>query len=299
MEKVTAEICTGGAPPPGLEGMAGVPGFPPERSVPLKLGKDEPACMKAAAAEPPAEPPAASVQKAGLGVQRRLAARADPIPPQQNFCLHSFIPSPGAKPDADGVFGVVRFRGAFMTDADADAWATDLIRIHGCTSGIYVGYVGRDFPLTESKLDFVPEVREHDLKQKVDRISKDSARAAREDEAKARREIEERQAALVAPPDPDYEKTLHHYTTVQTKIATLKYNLAEIEKKRVELTAVQVQNEKVIRLLNAEFPAFRTQFVGEYELEMEKVGLKDSPLLVYLREQEREQQGLDEEKVAG
>jgi len=281
MDKVTAEICSGPAPPPGLEGMAGVPGFPPERAVALPLNKDEPACMRAEAAP---EPP--SVQKAGMGVQRRLRAQAEPVPAQQKYCLHSFIPSPGAQPDADGVFGVVKFRGAFMTESEADDWATDLIRTHGCASGIYVGYVGRDFPLTASKLDFVPEVREHDLKQKVDRLVRDHAKGAREEEAKARREIEERQAALVAPPDPDYEKTLHHYTTVQTKIATLKYNLAEIEKKRVELTAVQTQNERVVDLLDAEFPAFRTQFVGEYLQEMDKVGLRDSPLLVYLREQE-------------
>jgi len=281
MDKVTAEICSGSAPPPGLEGMGGVPGFPPERSVALNLDKEEPACMKAQESAP------AEVLRAGMGVQRRIAGRAEPVPAQQKFCLHSFIPSPGAQPDADGVFGVVKFRGAFMTESEADEWATDLIRVHGCTSGIYVGYVGREFPLTAAKLDFVPEVREHDLKQKIDRMVKEHARSTREEEAKARREIEERQAALVAPPDPDYEKSLHHYTTVQTKIATLKYNLAEIEKKRVELTAVQTMNEDIVRRLDAEFPAFKTQFVGEYIQEMEKVGLKESPLLVYLRDQEK------------
>jgi hypothetical protein len=283
----SAEIVQG--PAPGA-------GFAPDRTVPLKQTKPEPSVMKDDDRPPVVqnsqltdEETAAAkselLAKSHLKFLHRLTSKADPSLNLQRYCLHSFTAAPGATPDKDGVFGVMRFRGAFPTEAEADERAEYLIRNVDSVNGIYVGYVGRDFPLTAERLDFVAEMKEHDLKQKIDTLARDKARQAKDDEVKARQEIEQRAAELAAPPDPNYERTLRHYTTLQTKIATIKYNLGEIEKKRVELTAAQAKNEEFLLQLNQELPDFNEQFVGAYKAEMESIGLKDSPLLPFLIDQ--------------
>lgn len=282
MSNITAEIVTGPAPPSG-----GLTIFPPERTSALPLTKDAPACLRA-----------------GLQVQAAVRpSRIDPPIPggQQKFCLHSFTPAPGATPDPDGVFGIVRFRGSFMTEHEADEWAGKLLRDVDSNTGVgvYVGYVGRDFPLTAQSLDFVPEVREHDLRQKMDAVARERARQAQDEEAKTRRDIEERQAALCAPPDPHYETSLRYYTTLQVKVATLRYHCDEMERKRAEFEKLREQTVAVIAQLGAGHPDYRREFVDAYTKEIESVGLQNSPLLPYLLEQQQQDEQVQLQECKG
>ena len=105
--------------------------------------------------------------------------RVDPPINQQNYySLHSFTPAPGATPDADGCFGVVKFRGAFGNLQEADAWAEHLIRNVDSLHEIHIGYVGKEFPLTLDPLYF-NETHEVNMKKKMDSVSKSHIQASK------------------------------------------------------------------------------------------------------------------------
>ena len=53
---------------------------------------------------------------------------ADPSIPGQKLCLVSFVPSVDAKPDKDGIYGMIKVRGNYETEEEADDRAELLIR---------------------------------------------------------------------------------------------------------------------------------------------------------------------------
>ena len=76
---------------------------------------------------------------------------ADPKLDNQVHCLVSFFPSKGATPDSDGVFGMLKVRGTFQTQDEADLRAEYLIRNVDSFHSVYHTYVGRPFPLASTK----------------------------------------------------------------------------------------------------------------------------------------------------
>ena len=76
---------------------------------------------------------------------------ADPPLPNQVFSLISFVPAKGATPDKDGVFGMVKNRGNFATEQEADMQAEKLIKTVDSYHSILSCYTGRPFPLSKNK----------------------------------------------------------------------------------------------------------------------------------------------------
>jgi hypothetical protein len=62
---------------------------------------------------------------------------ADPTIPNQNICLHSFVPAKGASPDQDGVYGMIKIRGVFATEDEANQRAEFLIKNNDSYHKIY------------------------------------------------------------------------------------------------------------------------------------------------------------------
>ena len=120
---------------------------------------------------------------------------ADPKIPGQTYSLHSFIPSKGAKPDKDGIFGMLKIRGTFGTIEETNERAEELIRNHDSYHKIYHGYVGKPMPIT-IKSDFSAEVEEVDINQQISKIVREDVKEKRAQEKKQVQEIRERERNL-------------------------------------------------------------------------------------------------------
>ena len=113
-------------------------------------------------------------------IERRYV---DPPLAEQVYSLHSFIPSSGAKPDGDGVYGMVKIRGCFGTLQEATERSEDLVRSHDSYHKIYIGRVGRPLPVTQLSV-WSKEVNDVDIEKK----GHEGHRRRREGEATGREE---------------------------------------------------------------------------------------------------------------
>ena len=108
---------------------------------------------------------------------------ADPKLDSQVHTLVSFFPSKGATPDSDGVFGMLKVRGTFATQDEADLRAEYLIRNVDSFHSLYHTYVGRPFPLAVNG-KYISETKEVDIKKKIVETTSEEIRKKRDEERK-------------------------------------------------------------------------------------------------------------------
>jgi hypothetical protein len=210
--------------------------------------------------------------------------RVDPPINQSNYySLHSFTPSSGAKPDEDGCFGVLKFRGAFGTLDEADAWAEHLIRSVDSLHEIHIGYVGKEFPLTLDPLYF-NETHEVNLKKKMDDVSKSHLKASREKENQDIEQLKKRETELLqsSKQSPEEQKvTLDHYISLKVKCANILHVRDETLKKLETYDATRREAVEELASLEEQFPEYKEQCLPTFLKSLADVGIKDSPLLKY------------------
>lgn len=211
--------------------------------------------------------------------------RVDPPINQMNYySLHSFTPAPGAKPDDDGCFGVVKFRGAFGTLDEADAWAEHLIRSVDSLHEIHIGYVGKEFPLTLDPMYF-NETHEINLKKKMDTVSKSHLKAAQEKEKQDIDSLKKREKELLesSKQSPeDIKVSLDHYIALKVKCANICLVRDETMKKLEVYEKTRAETEAEIADLDKNFPEYAAQAIPAFQKSLEEVGIKDTPLLKYM-----------------
>jgi hypothetical protein len=221
----------------------------------------------------------------GLKYPRVQRFRVDPSPNQQNnYCLHSFTPSPGATPDKDGCFGVLKFRGAFSTVEEADSWAEHLIRNVDSLHEIHVGYVGKEFPLTLDPVYF-NETHEVDMKKKTDDIERAHAKSVREKEQQDMEDIKRRERELLdsSKKNPDeFKSSLDHYISLKVKCANILHVRDETMKKLEAMENTRLETLKELAELEAQTPEFKDQYLEKFKATLSEVGIKDTPLLKYM-----------------
>lgn len=106
---------------------------------------------------------------------------ADPNQMNQLLSLVSFVPSKGAKPDEDGIYGMMKVRGVYATEEEANERAEFLIRNVDSYHEIYHAYVGRPFPITTSD-KYAADIKKIDIRKKTtDIISEDILEKKREE----------------------------------------------------------------------------------------------------------------------
>jgi hypothetical protein len=211
--------------------------------------------------------------------------RVDPPINQTNhYTLHSFTPSDGAKADEDGCFGVVKFRGAFGTLEEADAWAEHLIRNVDSLHEIHIGYVGHEFPLTLDPLYF-SETHEVNLKKKMDQVAKSHVKAAREKEAQDIEMLKKRERELLdsSKQSPeDMKVSLDHYIALKVKCANICLVRDETLKKLEGYEKTKKEAEDELKSLDEQFPEYAAQVIPTFMKSLSDVGIKDTPLLKYM-----------------
>lgn len=203
---------------------------------------------------------------------------ADPPLMNQKICLVSFIPSSGARPDSDNIYGMMKVRGVFATEEEANERAEMLIRNHDSYHEIFHAFVGRPFPVTNEE-GFEKELQTIDIRKKtVKLISEDILNKKREEEKEVR-EMQDREKNLLdqskrakedLPEDP-YEI----YITDQVKRAQLIWTYRETMKKCLQMKDIIKTTNETIAKTEADHPEFLDQYRDKYMAARKEAGLEE------------------------
>lgn len=215
-------------------------------------------------------------RKAFTQVDRQYA---DPPLKDQKIVLFSFVPSKGARPDADGWYGMAKVRGVFGNEDMANEYAEKLIRDYDSYHEIFHAYVGRPFPVT-NKSGYEEEIKTIDIKNKTVRLISEDILNKKRDEEKEIKEMQEREQNLLEeskrakenlPEDP-YDI----YITDQVKRAQLIWTYKETVKKCEQMRdLIKTTNEKIADT-EKEHPDYREQYKEKYMKARRDAGLDDS-----------------------
>lgn len=203
-------------------------------------------------------------------VQRKYC---DPAIEGQKYSLFSFIPSSGATPDKDGIYGMALSRGNYNNLEESDQRVKYLIQEVDSHHKIYTCYTGKPFPITlESK--FSQEQTEVNIKKGEDVLHKDlnKNKKKQEDEIK---DIKEREQKLLEETRQENVDPHEKYTTLRVKKAQLVFTYYETEKKLEEMKNIIKKTIKEIDEMDSEDPEYIKKYMERYMNARNKVGLKD------------------------
>ncbi|MDD4930652.1 MAG: hypothetical protein PHG66_00665 [Candidatus Colwellbacteria bacterium] len=203
-----------------------------------------------------------------------VRTRRDPPLSQQNYYVMTFVPSKGARPDADGCFGVMKQRGTFPTPKEAEEWSENLIRGTDSYNENIIGYVGNDFPLTlDSK--YCLSTKEVDVRTKMDTIARDSIRSQRENDKKEMEEIQERRRELLSDTSEDKETAiddLDYYVTLRVKRANIRILQEECSRKMKECSKILSKTTSEINNLDDKHPSYVKEYQTKYRSALDAIG---------------------------
>lgn len=191
---------------------------------------------------------------------------ADPQIPNQNICLHSFVPAKGATPDEDGVYGMIKVRGVFSTEQEANERAEFLIKNNDSYHKIYHSYVGRPVPLSHNP-KWVGEAKEVDVNNKVSNTLQEDMKEKKQEERKDMKDMKQREKNLLE----DVKKTEEEvdpeerYTVLRTKRAQLVWTYIQSLKKVEEMKTLIVNAREAVVKMDADHPEFKDTFFQKYD----------------------------------
>ncbi len=204
---------------------------------------------------------------------------ADPPLDSQRFTMFSFIPSQGATPDSDGVFGMMKPRGAFETERECDERTEFLIRNVDSYHKIFLAKVGRPCPITTSSA-FSANQKEVDVSRKTAAIMSKDILAQKKEEQNEINDMKTREQNLLdeskANQDGVEEDPLDVYIRLRVRNAQLIWTYLETKKKMDEMQANILKARGEIEEANTEHPENLTQYMERYMAARRKSGLPET-----------------------
>lgn len=204
---------------------------------------------------------------------------ADPAIHNQNIVLVSFVPAKGANPDQDNIYGMMKVRGVYATEEEANERADYLIRNHDSYHEIFHAYVGRPFPVTNAT-GFEKDIQTIDIRKKTVKLISEDILNKKRTEEKEMRDMQEREHKLLEeskkakediPQDP-YDV----YITDQVKRAQLIWTYVETMKKCRQMKTLVEQATENIQKAEAENPDFLEKYKEKYFKARQEAGLSES-----------------------
>ena len=191
---------------------------------------------------------------------------ADPVITNQMIGLVSFVPAKGAKPNDKGIYGFAKLRGNYMTEEDANTRAETLIRDIDSANIIYHTYVGRPFPLTNSR-KYAAETSEVDIRRDTTEAVSSKIKEQKADDQKKAEEMKDRQQELmddVSGNRPQEDIDLDEYITLNVKKAQLSWTYLEHLKKLREVRDLIIKTRTEVVEADKVHPDFRDSFFDKY-----------------------------------
>jgi len=211
---------------------------------------------------------------------------ADPSIPGQKLCLVSFVPSVDAVPDKDGVYGMIKVRGSYDNEEEADDRAELLIRTVDSYHKIFTAFVGKPFPATTSS-KWSADTNEIDIKKKVTEVISKDIKRQRMEEKKEIEDIKDREKKLMEDVEKDFDP-YERYIELRVKKAQLVWTYLETQKKMAEMKESIVKTREEIAELDEEEPSFLSTYREKYMAARRDAGLKDddASFLSYLGDED-------------
>jgi hypothetical protein len=209
----------------------------------------------------------------------------DPVRDNQKYCLHSFVPSQGATPDKDGIFGMLKCRGTFETTHEMDTRAEDIVRNIDSYHELYHGYVGKPFPFSvDSK--YIEEEVEIDIKKKIVSEVSSAVKKMRDNEKVIKEEVKDQEEALIYDVDDSkVEDPAEYYTGIRVKRANLIHTIMESKKKLIEMQDyLRTACSEIKKIDKSSKKLYKKEFIKRYMTAREKAGIPadDDTLIQYL-----------------
>lgn len=195
----------------------------------------------------------------------------DPPIAGQNYGLFSFklLPKP-----IDGVYGFLKFRGAFNTVNDFETHAKNIIRSIDSKHKLFPYPQGHWFPLTDNP-KYAQEDMEVSDKDTLTDIYMEKNKNEMDKEKQRMKTIQERQKALIEEskretPDTD---SLKYYAEKTMQLDQINEWLTNLRKRKRDLTNALEKTRREIERLNQEHPDYRDQVNEEIQNIRADVGL--------------------------
>jgi hypothetical protein len=212
---------------------------------------------------------------------------ADPAQMNQKIALVSFVPASGAKPDKDNIYGMMKVRGVYATEEEANERAEFLIRNVDSYHEIYHAYVGRPFPVTTSE-GYATEIKKIDIRQKTtDVISDDILNKKRQERGEVedikdreKKLLDESKRAQAGEPMDIFEE----YVTENVKRAQLAWTYHETLAKMKQMKESFNKATERIREIDEKEPEFVNRYRERYMEARRQSGIPDdnSSFIQYL-----------------
>jgi hypothetical protein len=200
---------------------------------------------------------------------------ADPAIPLQTIGLLSFIPSKGATPNENGVYGFMKIRGNFATQIEADQRAEYLIRNFDSYHSIFHAYVGRPFPITVNS-KFAAETNEIDIRKEMTKSVSENIKDKKDEEYRTIQEIKQKEEALLADTKREDVDPYDEYITQRVKLAQLSFTYLEHQKKMAEVRDIIIKTREKVSDMDTEFPEFKNTYFEKYMEARRQAGLSEN-----------------------
>jgi hypothetical protein len=203
---------------------------------------------------------------------------ADPNQHGQNICLVSFIPSTGATPDKDNIYGMMKVRGVYATEEEANERADFIIRNVDSYHEIFHCKVGRPFPVTEDN-EFASTVNSIDIRKKTTELISKDILSKKKQEKEEMEGIQEREKNLLEESKKAQEgepmDIFDEYITMNVKRAQLLWTYKETKEKLKQMKNSYLQSIKRIKEIDIEMPEFKEQYKEKYMSARRDAGIPD------------------------
>ena len=203
----------------------------------------------------------------------------DPVMTGKELCSFSFIPSSGATPDKDGLYGLLKIRGTFSNETDQDANAESILADVDSFHAIHHGFTGHPLPLVKDNDDrYCLSVENVSLREKIKgEMSKNAQEHHREQkkfveevEEKTRQTREKEEAALRGEIDEE-----ERYITLRVKRANLIFTLYQMLAGMKRYKDTLLQTIDVLSEMDEKNPTFQNTFLAKYKHAADEVGLPE------------------------
>lgn len=206
---------------------------------------------------------------------------ADPPPPLQKIGLISFVPSKGAKPDKNGIYGFAKLRGNYDNEMEANQRAEFIIRKVDSYHPIQHLWVGRPFPLTVDPR-YTANTDEIDIRRATTATMSADVKSKRDEEQQAMKEIKEREEALLeesrrAQAGEDVIDDYENYITLKVKKAQLSWTYKEHMDKMKEICPILARTRMEIEDLDRDNPTYKDTYYEKYMNARKNAGIVDEP----------------------
>ena len=203
---------------------------------------------------------------------------ADPQQYNQKISLVSFVPSSGATPDKDGIYGMMKVRGVYATEEEANERSEFLIRSVDSYHEIYHCHVGRPFPITNNN-SFAQTVKSIDIRKKTTELISEDILNKKREEKNEMMDMQEREKKLLEESKNAQEgkamDVFDEYVTMNVKRAQLLWTYKETMDKLKTMKDSYLSAVNRIKELDVENPEFQNEYKEKYFQARRDAGIPD------------------------